>query len=227
MSGRDDTTTDGVEAPKYPEDHQGSHLLGVEERGAPLYYNAESNTVYTGNVDSGELMRDWADERLLDDQSLSDYLGSESSGWQSVSEYAKRHLPGFDAEDDTAGDGERDGDDGANRTTDRRPVGRDDDATDSDEETRLREDAPQLIGQAAGGSHIYYDEGGRTMFEGPSPDDLEAGQRVNEQPVGTRGVGGIVDAINDREGWDWLSEFAKERVLGGEAEEDDGANRPN
>ncbi|MFC5971405.1 hypothetical protein ACFPYI_08700 [Halomarina salina] len=87
---------------------------------------------------------------------------------------------------------------------------------DDTDDARLREDAPQLIGQAAGGSHIYYDEGGRTMFEGPSPEELRGDQRVNEQPVGSRGVGGIVDAINDREGWDWLSEFAKERVLGGE-----------
>lgn len=105
MSGRDDTTTDGVEAPKYPEDHEGSHLLGVEEQGAPLYYNAESNTVYTGTVDSGQLASDWADEKLLGDRSLSDYLESESGGWESLSAYAKRHLPGVDADEDDAGEG--------------------------------------------------------------------------------------------------------------------------
>jgi hypothetical protein len=101
MSGRDDT--EHVDDPKYPEDHRGSHLLGVEEQGAPLYYNAESNTVYTGKVESGELMREWADERLLDDDedgSLSAFLDSESGGWQSLSAYAKRHLPGFDADDE-------------------------------------------------------------------------------------------------------------------------------
>jgi len=76
----------------------------------------------------------------------------------------------------------------------------------------LRDDAPQLIGQAAGGSHIYYDERDRTMFEGPAPDELGHDDRANEQPVGTRGVEGIVDAVNDREGWDWLSEFAREHV---------------
>lgn len=108
--------------------------------------------------------------------------------------------------------------------TDRGPDAPVDGPAGSDEDARLRDDAPQLIGQAAGGSHIYYDEGGRTMFEGPSPDELRPGQRVNEQPVGTRGVGGIVDAINDREGWDWLSEFTKERVLGGA---DDGPDRPS
>lgn len=91
------------------------------------------------------------------------------------------------------------------------------------EDARLRDDAPQVIGQAAGGSHIYYDEGGRTMFEGPEPEERQPGQRANEQPVGTRGVGGIVDAIDDREGWNWLSEFAKERVLGAAA--DDGSAR--
>lgn len=105
MSERDDTTTGGVETPKYPEDHDGSHLLGVEERGAPLYYNAESNTVYTGKVDSGELLSDWADERLLGDRSLSDYLESESSGRQSLSAYAKRHLPGVESDGDDAGEG--------------------------------------------------------------------------------------------------------------------------
>jgi hypothetical protein len=108
MSGRDDT--EHVDDPKYPEDHRGSHLLGVGEQGAPLYYNAESNTVYTGKVESGELMREWADERLLDDGdneegSLSAFLDSESGGWQSLSAYAKRHLPGVDADADDEDDG--------------------------------------------------------------------------------------------------------------------------
>lgn len=115
MSGRDDTTAEGVGTPKYPEDHQGSHLLGVEERGAPLYYNAESNTVYTGKVESGELMSDWADQNLLGDRSLSEYLDSESSGWQSLSAYAKRHLPGVDAEEDDDGHSEHDENDEVGR----------------------------------------------------------------------------------------------------------------
>ena len=81
---------------------------------------------------------------------------------------------------------------------------------------------PVLLGQSGGGSHIYYDESDRTMFEGPAPEEREAGERTNEQPVGTRGVDGILDAINDREGWNWLSEFAEKHVPG--AGDDDGSN---
>ncbi|MFD1513169.1 hypothetical protein [Halomarina rubra] len=78
-----------------------------------------------------------------------------------------------------------------------------------DERARLREDAPQLIGQSAGGSHIYYDEVGDTMYEG-SPDDPDT--RRNERPLDDAGVEGIVDTVNEREGWNWLSEFTQERL---------------
>lgn len=107
MSGRDSTTEhDGT--PKYPEDHRGSHLLGVEESGAPLYFDTESNTVLTGKVDNGELVDDWTDRKDLGERDVGEYVESESSGWSSVTEYAKRHIPGLSADDnDDEGEGGR------------------------------------------------------------------------------------------------------------------------
>ncbi|WP_254536653.1 hypothetical protein [Halomarina litorea] len=99
MSGRDSTTEhDGT--PKYPEDHRGSHLLGVDESGAPLYFDAESNTVLTGKVDSGQLLDEWTDRTALGDREVGSYVEEESSTWQSVTEFAKSHLPGMRSEGD-------------------------------------------------------------------------------------------------------------------------------
>lgn len=87
------------------------------------------------------------------------------------------------------------------------------DRDDIDERSQLRDDAPQLIGQSAGGRHIYYDERGRTMFEGPAPGDGPTDDRRNEELVGADdGVEGIVDSVHEREGWNWLSEFTQERL---------------
>jgi hypothetical protein len=105
MSGRDSTTEhDG--APKYPEDRNGSHLLGVEESGAPLYFDAESNTVLTGTVDNGELLDEWASRSELGDREVGEYVEEESGGWQSITEYAKRHLPGMSADETDGESGE-------------------------------------------------------------------------------------------------------------------------
>jgi hypothetical protein len=104
MSGQNESERADDDASTFPREYRGAHRLGVEENGAPLYYDAESNTVYTGTVDAGELTREWADERLLGDRSLSDYLDTESDGWRSLSEYAKRRLPGVDADGDDEGD---------------------------------------------------------------------------------------------------------------------------
>ncbi|MFD1513170.1 hypothetical protein [Halomarina rubra] len=100
MSGRDDTTLGTSDSPLYPEDHQGAHFLGVEDRGSPLYYDANQNTVYTGKVESGQLTDEWATEVSLSDRSLSEFLDSESSSWESLSAFAKRHLPGVDTDED-------------------------------------------------------------------------------------------------------------------------------
>lgn len=86
------------------------------------------------------------------------------------------------------------------------------DRREGDDDAQLRENAPQLIGQSAGGKHIYYDEAGRTMFEGVGP-DRAGDERLNEESLDDdAGVEGIVDSVNEREGWNWLSEFAQERL---------------
>lgn len=70
-------------------------------------------------------------------------------------------------------------------------------------------DGGTLLGVDARGTPVYYDEDGRSMFEGTATDDGVVG-RENERPVADGStVEELVDDTRNRIGWSWLSDFAK------------------
>jgi hypothetical protein len=112
MTDADDwDETPGSTLEPFPSVRGTSRLLGVNTEGQPVYYDEEAHARRDAatDADADADAADWDDDRPLDDDvTVGDLLDDveESVGWDELTDYARDHLPGMDADDgDDGGDG--------------------------------------------------------------------------------------------------------------------------
>ncbi|WP_224270445.1 hypothetical protein [Haloprofundus salinisoli] len=85
----------------FPNEHDGANYVGTTARGVPVYYDDASNERLTAEMQEGADAPSWTDrQRLGDDEGLSDVL--DDFEWDELTDYAKAHLPGMSADDESA-----------------------------------------------------------------------------------------------------------------------------
>jgi hypothetical protein len=93
--------------PTFPEEHESGTLVGVEARGSPIYYDEEANSAFEARVDEGGTLQPGREnERTVEGGAVDNLIDDvrERSGWDSLADYAKEHLPGVSDTDDTSGE---------------------------------------------------------------------------------------------------------------------------
>ena len=107
MTDADDwDETPGSALDPFPSVRGTSRLLGVNTEGQPVYYDEEAHARRDAPADADA--EDWRDDRPLDeDATVGDLLDDveESVGWDELTDYARDHLPGMDADDGDEGTG--------------------------------------------------------------------------------------------------------------------------
>ncbi|WP_254536654.1 hypothetical protein [Halomarina litorea] len=86
---------------RFPEEYDGGQLLGVNGRGAPVYYDEAGRATFEGMATVDGVVGRENERPVADGSTVEDLVDDtrERAGWTWLSDFAKSHLPvGDDSE---------------------------------------------------------------------------------------------------------------------------------
>lgn len=80
---------------RYPGEHDGGTLLGVDGYGSPVYYDEEGRSTFEARVEEGRVAGRENERSVADGSTVEDLVDDtrEREGWTWLSDFAKSHLP--------------------------------------------------------------------------------------------------------------------------------------
>jgi hypothetical protein len=82
----------------YPDEHDGASYVGTTARVMPVYYDESTNERLTAEMREDSDKPTWSERHELgSEEGLSDVLNDFE--WDELTDYAKSHLPGMNADD--------------------------------------------------------------------------------------------------------------------------------